>query len=387
MAARPRPRKSPAKRDARAKHDNLAKRDTRAKHDNLAKRDTRQEPMPAQLYEAEVLPGLAPFAEAELAALGARILRREEDALLFERRGDPGVLLGLRRCVAVYQVLGFDVPRPKALLGHANLTRLTAAVEAVRRRYPAGDIGGFRFGAAGSESPVFRRLAEELSAATGLHQREEGELVLRVRPRPGGGWEVLLRHTPRPLSARAWRACNRPGGLNATVAAAAHDLLGVGVHDRYLNLMCGSGTLLIERALAGAWRRGVGVDLDPAAMACARENLERAYSAGADGRGAELLEADATELPFEPAAFDRLSADLPWGDVVGGHAENSVLYPRFLAEAARVADGNSRLLAITHELRLFEGALASQSVWRLSRVVRVFHGGHRPGLFLLERSG
>jgi tRNA (guanine6-N2)-methyltransferase len=334
-----------------------------------------------------VLPGLAPFAEAELAALGARILRGEEGAVQFERPGDPAVLLGLRRCVAVYQVLGFDVPRPKGLLGHANLTRMAAAVAAIRGRFPAGDFSGFRFGAAGSESAVFRRLAEELSAATGLRERDEGELLLRVRPRAGDGWEVLLRLTPRPLSARAWRSCNRPGGLNATVAAAAHDLLGVAADDRYLNLMCGSGTLLVERALAGAWRRAVGFDLDPAALACARENLERAYSDGAIGRPAELLEADATELPFEAGAFDRLSVDLPWGDVVGGHAENARLYPRFLAEAARVADRGARLLAITHELRLFEGALAGQGGWRLLRVVRVFHGGHRPGLFLLECTG
>jgi tRNA (guanine6-N2)-methyltransferase len=355
---------------------------------------------PGERYEAEVLPGLAPFAAAELEAVGAETLRAEEDSVSFVHRGDPTGLLGLRRCVAVYAVLAFDVPRPKALLGHANLARLASAIERVLRRSPAGEFSGFRFGAAGSDSPVFQRLAQELSAATGIPQREEGELLLRVRPGKGGGWEVLIRLTPRPLSARSWRACNRPGGLNASVAAAGHDLLGVAGDDSYLNLMCGSGTLLIERALAGGWRRGVGVDIDPAAVECARENLARAAEDTASpGRGpsgrekpagsnpagtAELVRADATALPFEAGGFDRLSADLPWGDVIGDHARNAELYPLFLTEAARVSAPGARLLAITHELRLFDRALSGQSAWRHARTVRVFHGGHRPGLYLLE---
>ena len=34
----------------------------------------------------------------------------------------------------------------------------------------------------------------------------------------GEGWEVLVRLTPRPLTARPWRVCNWPGALNAVVA-------------------------------------------------------------------------------------------------------------------------------------------------------------------------
>lgn len=326
---------------------------------------------------------MAPFATAELRALGAKLLRKSDDALLFEHHGSRRELLSLRRCVAVFVVIGFDLPRPKALLGHAHLSRLIAAVGDVRREAPAGAYQGFRFGAAGSDSPAFRRLAEALSAASGLPERADGDLLLRVRPGSRGGWEVLLRLTPRPLSARDWRVCNRPGGLNATVAVAAHDMLRTAATDRYLNLMCGSGTLLIERGLAGRWSRGVGVDLDPEALACAKANLA---GAGLAAR-AELLPADATALPFESASFDRLSADLPWGDAVGRHRDNSELYPRFLTESARVASKGARMVAITHELRLFEAAVAGQSGWRAANTVRVFHGGHRPGLYLLERAG
>jgi tRNA (guanine6-N2)-methyltransferase len=334
-------------------------------------------------FEAEVLPGLAPFAVAELERLGATISRAEEDAVEFRFGGPIEALSGLRRCVAVFLLLRFGVPRPKALLGHEHLTRLVTELGELRTGPGAPSYDGFRIGAAGSDSKVFARLAQELSSASGLaHRPDDGELLLRVRPR-NGAWEVLLRISERPLSARPWRACNMPGGLNATVAAAAHDLLGASPADRYLNLMCGSGTLLVERALAGRWSRGVGIDIDERSLACARENVA---AAGLDGR-VELLPADATSLPFDDGAFDRLSADLPWGDVVGTHRENVLLYPLFLAEAARVGSRDARLVVMTHELRLFEAALAGEGRWRQAGLVRVFHGGHRPGMYLLERSG
>jgi tRNA (guanine6-N2)-methyltransferase len=373
----PRSRRSTTRRSAPS-HDA-----TRRRPPNPRPVERRAQSVVERRFEAEVLPGLAPFAVAELERLGATVSRVEEDAVEFRFGGPLEALSGLRRCVAVYLLLRFEVPRPKALLGHEHLTRLMAELDELRAGPGAPSYDGFRIGAAGSDSKVFARLAQEVSARSGLaHRPDDGELLLRVRPRDGA-WEVLLRSSERPLSARSWRACNMPGGLNATVAAAAHDLLGASPADRYLNLMCGSGTLLVERALAADWARGVGIDIDERSLACAGENIAAAGLAG----GAELLPADATDLPFDDGEFDRLSADLPWGDVVGTHRENARLYPRFLAEAARVGGPGARLVVVTHELRLFEAALAGEPAWRQTGLVRVFHGGHRPGVYVLERAG
>ena len=345
------------------------------------RKDRRQPPAGAGLYEAAILPGLAPFATRELDRLGARLLGSEEDSLRFSYSGDEERLNRLRRVTALYRVLQFAVPRPKALLGHEHLTRLLENVREVAARF-APQEQRFRFGAAGADSPVFGRLAQEIEKGTGLrHDEEEGELHLRVHP-GGPGWEVLVRLSPRPLSAREWRVCNMPGGLNATVAVAALDMLGGQAKERHLNLMCGSGTLLIERALAGPYGELVGVDLNGDALECARANLQQAGLAGA----VELLHEDATQLSLPDARFDRLSCDLPWGDAIGDHEMNAALYPRFLAEAARVSTPDARMLVITHELRLFERALAAQAQWRQAQLVRVFHGGHQPGLYLLRRA-
>ncbi|MEJ2666500.1 MAG: methyltransferase domain-containing protein [Deinococcales bacterium] len=331
-------------------------------------------------FEVEVLEGLAPLASAELAGSGVRVLAERPDGLLVQAPAGPGMLAGLRLATAVYRRLVFDVPRPRALLGDAQFRALAGAMREVIAS--GGAFRGFRLAAAGSDSPVFRRLAAALAAATGVaFDAVEGELLVRVRKaRTGNGWEVLLRLTPRPLSARTWRVCNRPGGLNATLAVAMNRVAGVAAGDRYLNLMCGSGTLLVERFLDGPARALVGLDADAEALACARANLEAAGALEA----CRLLHADALAAPLEGGAFDVITADLPWGDAVGSHERNRELHPAVLAAAARLAAPGARLVLLTHELRLFRAVLERERRWRLERELKVAHGGHFPHAYLLR---
>ena len=334
--------------------------------------------------EAEVLNGLKGFAERELRRLKGVMLEPNDDpeAVSFRYRGDLRALHGLRTPVAVYLRQHFEVPRPKALLGDQHLRTLLAQVRAVLTHDPAQSFNGFRFSAAGEESSVFARLAVALHDATGLeHDQHEGELLLRVRP-GDNGWEVLARLTPRPLSARAWRACNMSGGLNATLAVAMLELAGVHADDRMLNAMCGSGTLLIERAALADAKRLIGCDIDPDALSCARQNLAAAKLS----ERIELLQADATRLELPDGSFDRIVADVPWGDAVGTHTRNAALYPAFLQEMARIGTSSARLVVLTHEIRLFERVLEQQAWWKAQQVVRVFHGGHYPRMYLLLRA-
>lgn len=342
-------------------------------------------------FEAEVLPGLEPVARAEIES-GSRPVDRVGSGEIGFRARNWAALHDLRRTVAVYRVLRFPVPRPKALLGDQHFRRLVAGIDEVRLRAPE-PFHGFRFGAAGSESRVFARLAEALADATGLeHDPAEGELLIRVRPAVGGGgWEVLPRLAPRPLSARTWRVCNMVGGLNATLAAALHDVaLGdartgsgalAGHELRYWNPMCGSGTLLVEWRLAGHRGPASGCDLADDAVGCARENLAAAGVAAS----AEVGIGDATRVDVPDASFDVIATDLPWGDAVGSHASNRELYPAFLDEASRLLAPDGVLAALTHEVELFEGLLRTRPAFRLDRVVRAFHGGHWPRMYRLVR--
>lgn len=336
--------------------------------------------------ECEVLAGLEPFCAAEV----RRVLGRNASLLAggqagvvrFRLVGPLAAALELRTAVAACLLVRVSGRRPSALLGD---TSLFDQVEAVRRLHPPGAFRSFRLSAPGRDSAALRRLRAELTERTGLPEDpDDGELYLRIRRarQPADGWEALVRLSPRPLSARAWRAFNLPGALNATIAAAMVELSRPRASDRVLNLMCGSGTILVERLAHGPAALAAGCDLDPAALAGSGANLDAAGLADA----AALARMDATALALRDVACKVLLADLPYGHRMGTHEANAALYPAVLAEAARVTEPGGVMVLVTHELRLFERCLPeARRWWSVERTVQVDQKGHHPVIYLLRR--
>lgn len=344
----------------------------------------------AHRCEAEVAEGLEEIARGELRRCFRGRLRllpagnpSEAGAIRFAYSGNLSALLGLKTALAVYLCRRFPVPRPRGLLGDEHFRALLAQIALVRALAPPAAYRTFYLSAAGSESSVMARLKDALAAHTGLQvASHEGDLLLRVRrPPEGEGWEVLVRLSPRPLATRPWRVCNWEGALNATVAHAMILLTHPDPEDAFLNLACGSGTLLIERLAAAPAGRVIGCDIDPAVLECARANVD---AAGESGR-VELYAWDARALPLPDRSIDVLCADLPFGHLVGSHTENVALYPAILREAARVARPGARLALITHEVRLMDVLLAESTLWSVREVIRVTLGGLHPRIFVLER--
>src|SRR5438046_2091478 len=114
----------------------------------------------------------------------------------------------------------------------------------------------------GLEPTSADELRERLGAAVRIgRSARPGRLPLWLR---GEGWEALVRLTPRPLAARAWRVCNLPGALDATAAHAMARWSTRAPDERLVNLACGSGTLLVERLALGPAAVALGVDRDEA---------------------------------------------------------------------------------------------------------------------------
>lgn len=345
-------------------------------------------------YELETIDGLEEFAERELRndfGGTARVTGRPRPGrVALTYPGDPGRLNRLRTAVAVYAVQTFDVPRPKALLGQQNFSRIVAQVTEIMALFPPGTFASVRVSGAGSASPVFQRLKSGLAEQFGLTVAEaQADLHVAVRPAaaPAGDWQVLVRTSPRPLSTRSWRVCDLPGALNATIAHVMDRLAQPRRDERFLNLACGSGTLLIERLALGSLGRAVGVDIDPAALGCAAANL----GAAGDTDRAEILQADATCLPFPSAAFDTIVADLPYGMLMGTKRENVEFYPAVLAEAARVATRGARFVVITASKRLLDASIARvEPLWGRAATYPLkvsSRGGYiYPAIFVLQRA-
>ncbi len=334
-----------------------------------------------RLFELECLQGTLAYALRELKAIqGVNLISQTPTAIRFRSSQDLSPLKELKRAVAVYVVSEFEVPRPKALLSNQYLPTLTEALSFAQKQ-AKGSFSSLRIEAAGKDSAVFQRLGTELAKAIHLpFNNEEGDLMLRITPYEKG-WQVLTRLSPRPLSVRPWRVCNRKGGLNASLAAIMNDLARVKQDESYLNIMCGSGTLAIEQALKKTkLNQLIAIDNDPEALSCAQANAD-----AANCKKISFIQGDATQLEYEENSFNVITADLPWGDNIGSHKQNAKLYPDFLKEIARVSTRGARLVILTHEIRLFEEIIGLDGMWLVKESLQVAHSGHNPKLYVLQK--
>ena len=346
-------------------------------------------------YEIDLIPGLERFVERELSnKLGQaafEVLGHPREGRISVRyEGAVGPLLKLRSAVAVYVVEQFDVTRPRALLGHEHLTRLLAALRSVIGAQPSGSFETFRISAAGGGSAVYQRLGGEIAAELGLdHSTDVAHLLVSVRRPAEGrhGWQVSVRLTPMPLSARSWRTCNRPDALNATIAHVMVSLENAGSNKRFLNLGCGSGTLLIERLALGDVSTMIGVDVSEEALECSTENLAAAGLLDQTS----LLRCDMQTMPLQEASFDTVVADLPFGMVRGTGADLDGVYAGTFSEAARLARPGGAFVVITARKRLFESTFAHvagqwERTMELPLSVSFDRGYIKPSVYVMRRS-
>src|SRR5213080_4784960 len=87
---------------------------------------------------------------------------------------------------------------------------------------------------------------------------------------------AALRLGARPLHRRAYKQDTGPGTLHPPLAAALARLAAPAGGEHVLDPFCGDGTLAIEAALAYPDARVTGTDIDPARVANARANAQRA---------------------------------------------------------------------------------------------------------------
>lgn len=339
------------------------------------------------IYLAEIVRGIEPLARKEIEqALRPTHVAPDRDGLRFEWHGDERKLRALSLTQSVSRVLRFDVPRPKALLGDQHFRALVGAAQDIVSQHPRGAFRSVHLAAAGADSAVMQRLLSELARALSLiPQNDQGDLTIRLRSDKNANmWEALVRLMPRPLATRTWRVCNYEGALNATVARAMALLTQPRADDVFVNGMCGSATLMLERAACGAARQIVGCDVSDVALHCAAQNS--AAFANSRHTPIQLEKWDATQMPLADASADALCADLPFGNLVGSHADNLMLYPRVLHEAARVLRPQARAVLITHEIKLLTRVLQSQSaLWKVEQQIPIVLRGLHPQIFVLRR--
>jgi tRNA (guanine6-N2)-methyltransferase len=331
----------------------------------------------ANPYLLHVVPGLEGIAEREIRERVARtevsdVLRSfdERTSLLIVRSpSPPGDLLRARTVEDVFVLVVDESHVPAGRHGLAVIRRavagsslLEAAVSSalsvrpkrkgkVTFRVIARKAGTHSYRRVDMQTAVERVLAERFPAWRLVEDDAWLEIWVSL---VGERFLAGIRLSDHSMRQRDYRAVSLPAALKPTIAAAMVQLTGPAPQDVFLDPMCGSGTILIERALAGRYQMLLGCDRDPAAVAATRENIGPRY------KPIEIHRWDAADLPLEDGWVSALATNLPFGKQIGSREENRRLYPALLKEWVRVVRPGGRLVLLTSERELLRQSLRRQ---------------------------
>ncbi|MGE5184907.1 MAG: HEAT repeat domain-containing protein [Acidobacteriota bacterium] len=179
---------------------------------------------------------------------------------------------------------------------------------------------------------------------------------------PGRALELVPRRADDPRF--SWRVAEVPAASHPTVAAALARVGGARPGDRVWDPFVGSGAELVERARLGPYRSLHGSDLDDAALAAARANLDAA------GLAADLARADART--HAPGPVDLILTNPPLGSRV--RVDAGALLAAALPHFARQLAPGGRLVWITPAAKQ-TGRAAERAGLRCTRALPVDLGG------------
>ena len=156
----------------------------------------------------------------------------------------------------------------------------------------------------------------------------------------------------------------RRGALRPTVAAALVYLADPADGELIVDPMCGSGSILREGVAFNKHARYVGGDIAGDAAA------ESAVSLA--GKGVDVREWDARDLPLEPATVDCFICNLPFGRQYSTPVANEALYPALLSNWTEKLKQGGRMVLLTADSAAVERALDTCGpAWRTEHKVKV----------------
>jgi 23S rRNA G2445 N2-methylase RlmL len=360
-------------------------------------------------YGASVLPGLEEVAGQEIVDRldGARIIETRRGWVILSYTGDASDLLDLRTTEDVFVLLFRTTKLPSQRSGAIPLlTRM-----ARNSRYWDVALTRFQQTRRHSVKRVTFRVVAQMTGKHGYRRQEVRDAVLggiqdrwnRWKPVADdahmevwtpvvGTWAlVAIRLSDRKMRHRTYKDQHRPASLRPTLAAAMVYLSRPRPGDRFCDPMCGTGTILAERALAGPCRLLLGGDVDPGALQAARANLSR-VSPEWSGRGGHLGGGyivhhwDARALPIHTGSMDVVVSNLPFGEQMGSHADNPALYDRFFHQVARILVPGGCAVLLTSEKELMRRLITNYLTLRRERQVLVGVLGQAARIYVLRKT-
>jgi tRNA (guanine6-N2)-methyltransferase len=340
------------------------------------------------VYIVQMQPGFESITWSEILArvpnakkLGTRTVPERAGMLILEA-SRPQPLASLRCAEDLFAVVAYrrgltndttTLDKVRAMIrGSTHLDDALNARVAIVKGARAGKKLRFKVVARLSGEHEFRRVDFKHAVETGILEQGDHTWRLDEDNAEVEFWATMLRDefifTVRlnddVMRFRDYKISHRPGSLRPSVAAALAMLSNPAPDDVFLDPLCGTGTVLIERAHFGRYAMLLGGDTDRDTLEAARENIGPRY------KPIELKQWDATALPLDDSSVDKIVSNLPWGMKHGSHGENRRLYPRLIGEFRRVLKPGGTMVLLSAEMRLMS-ELWTHAHLRPSRILHV----------------
>jgi 23S rRNA G2445 N2-methylase RlmL len=179
-----------------------------------------------------------------------------------------------------------------------------------------------------------------------------------------------------------YRRQDVPAAINPVIAACLARLVRTAAQATVVDPTCGSGTLLIERALAGETAMLIGFDHSRAAVRAAAANIAAAQLQAR----IRLIQTDALDRRQWPMC-DEVMANLPFGvRTANDRSGLRRLYDGIVERIAERLTPDGRAVLYTSQRRLFEHALHGQhSALQVEQQLRTSAGGLEVFIWVIRR--
>ncbi|HSY48903.1 MAG TPA: HEAT repeat domain-containing protein [Thermoanaerobaculia bacterium] len=178
----------------------------------------------------------------------------------------------------------------------------------------------------------------------------------------------------------AYRLADVGASINPVVGACLARLVRRGDRGVVVDPTCGSGTLLIERALLDAGTTLSGIDISPTAIRAAAGNV---IAAGLAARIA-VRQGDGGDPAAWPDRCDEVLANLPFGMRTEDRNIDG-LYRRIVGNIVRTLAPGGRALLYTAHAKTLIALLRRTTKLKVTAERRIESGGVQVSLWLLER--
>jgi SAM-dependent methyltransferase len=249
----------------------------------------------------------------------------------------------------------------------------------------ASDVLPYRFSlenvrVAKQEFNELLRLARETFSPQGLVDSPSSYAAMLRIEADADATRIWLVPTFETDTRFAYRVSDVGASINPVVGACLARLVRRGDRSVVVDPTCGSGTLLIERALLDSATILSGIDISPTAIRAATGNI---IAAGLAARIA-VRQGDGGDAAAWPERCDEVLANLPFGMRTEDRNLDG-LYRRIVGNIARRLNPGGRALLYTTNAKTIIALLRRTPKLKAIEERRVESGGVQVGLWIVER--